>query len=190
MDTNVENPQETQPSPRRNLPRWVILLSFTVLLAFLALIGIGLRRVQAGPIVIGQKVPDFSMVTFDGQTHDLSDFKGKVVVLNFWASWCAPCSQEAAELEQAWQYYKPGNEVIFLGVDYTDTEPEALSYLAKYSISYPNAPDLRTIISQMFRITGVPETYFIDRDGNLAYVKKGPFASMTEIQAAIDDLLK
>jgi cytochrome c biogenesis protein CcmG/thiol:disulfide interchange protein DsbE len=113
-----------------------------------------------------------------------------VVVLNFWASWCAPCSQEAAELEEAWRNYQMGDEVIFLGVDYTDTEPEALSYLAKFNITYPNGPDLRTRISQMFRITGVPETYFIDQEGKLAYVKKGPFASLAEIQAVVDGLLQ
>ncbi len=190
MDIHVENPQEVQIPVRRSLPRWVVILAFVALLAFLALIGIGLRRVQAGPIVIGQKVPEFSMTTFDGGVHNLSDFKGKVVVLNFWASWCAPCSQEAAELEQAWQYYQPGGEVVFLGVDYTDTEPEALSYLAKFGITYPNGPDLRTRISQMFRITGVPETYLIDQDGKLSYVKKGPFISLGEIQSAVDNLLK
>lgn len=189
MDMDIENPQEEKSSVRRSLPRWVILLAFGILLAFLALIGIGLRRVQAGPIVIGQKVHEFSMVTFDGQPQNLSDFKGKVVVLNFWASWCAPCSQEAADLEQAWRYYQPGDKVVFLGVDYTDTEPEALSYLAKFDITYPNAPDLRTRISQMFRITGVPETYIIDQEGKLTYVKKGPFSSLGEIQAVVDDLL-
>jgi cytochrome c biogenesis protein CcmG/thiol:disulfide interchange protein DsbE len=190
MDMEIENPQEEKSSVRRNLPRWVIMLAFGGLLAFLALIGIGLRRVQAGPIVIGQKVPDFSMVTFDGQPQRLSDFTGKVVVLNFWASWCAPCSQEAADLEKAWRNYQPDGQVVFLGVDYTDTEPEALTYLAKYDITYPNAPDLRTRISQMFRITGVPETYIIDQDGKLTYVKKGPFTSLGEIQAVVDDLLK
>lgn len=190
MDQNIENSPKTATAERRSLPTWVVVLAFAVLIAFLALIGVGLRRVQAGPIVIGQKVPDFSMISFDGQTYNLSDFEGKVVVLNFWASWCAPCSQEAAELEEAWRNYLPGDEVIFLGVDYTDTEPEALSYLAKFDITYPNGPDLRTRISQMFRITGVPETYFIDQEGKLAYVKKGPFASLAEIQAIVDGLLQ
>ncbi len=81
-------------------------------------------------------------------------------------------------------------QVVFLGVDYVDTEPEAMGYLAKFDISYPNGPDLRTRISQSFRIQGVPETYFIDQDGTLTFVKKGPFTSLSEIRAVIDPLLE
>ena len=71
-----------------------------------------------------------------------------------------------------------------------DTEPEALRYLKQFKVSYPNGPDLRTSISQMFRIRGVPETYIIDRTGKLAYIKIGPFISMDEIITAVDPLLE
>ena len=92
-------------------------------------------------------------------------------------------------MEEAWRNYQPGGEVIFLGVDYTDTEPEALSYLAKFDITYPNGPDLRTRISQAYRTSGVPETYFIDRQGKLAYVQIGPFSSLAQIKSIIEPLL-
>lgn len=180
---------QIQATEKRKLPNWAVGLTFVLLIAFLALIGMGLRRTQAGPITIGQRVPPFTLTTFDGQTFDTGDLGGKVIVVNFWASWCKPCEQEAAELESAWQYYKPGGEVVFLGVDYVDTEPEALGFLAKFGITYPNGPDLRTKISQMFRIQGVPETYIIDREGRLSFVKKGPYQSQSEIQTAIDSLL-
>lgn len=186
----VEKPKESQVSASRSLPRWVVILAFVVLLSFLVVIGVALRRGQSGTIAIGRAVPDFSLVTYAGESYRLSDLKGKVVVLSFWASWCTTCVQEAAELEQAWQYYQPGSQVVFLGVAYTDTEPAALAYLAEYDITYPNAPDKQMLLSQMFGITGVPETYFIDLDGRLAYIKMGPFASLEEIQAIIKDLLK
>jgi cytochrome c biogenesis protein CcmG/thiol:disulfide interchange protein DsbE len=96
--------------------------------------------------------------------------------------------QEASELEQAWRYYQTGGDVIFIGVDYVDTELEALEYLKQFEVTYPNGPDLRTVISQMFRTTGVPETYILDRQGKLAYVKKGPFLSIDEITTVIDGL--
>lgn len=181
--------EDNEMEPRRSLPVWVIALAFLLLTGFLVLIALGLGRVQSGPIVVGQQVPEIVLTTFDNQILQTSAMKDKVIVINFWASWCKPCEQEAAELEQAFQYYNKGGKVIFLGVDYVDTEPEALRYLQQFKISYPNGPDLRTVISQMFRIRGVPETYIIDRSGKLAYVKIGPFTSMDEITSAIDPLL-
>ncbi len=181
--------ERSQPNEKRRLPAWLVGLAFMLLVAFLVLIGLGLRRSQSGPITIGQRVPAFTLTTFEGNSHNTADLAGKVIVVNFWASWCKPCEQEAFEMEAAWQYYKPGGEVVFLGVDYVDTEPEALDFLTRFGITYPNGPDLRTKISQMFRIQGVPETYIIDREGKLAYVKKGPFASMAEIQSVVDAIL-
>lgn len=186
MNDSVENVVEKK---QRHLPRWVVALAFIVLLTFLVLIAWGLRRAQQGPITIGQQVPNFTLYTFDGQQIKTADLKGKVIVLNFWASWCKPCEQEAADLQQAYEYYAPSGQVVFLGVDWVDTEPEAKGYLQKFGITYPNGPDLRTTISQIFRTTGVPETYFIDPQGNLAYVKKGPFMTLSEITSVIDPLI-
>ena len=138
----------------------------------------------------GAEAPITPFATFDGATATLAEFRGEPVVLNFWASWCKPCEQEAADLQTAWEEYDPSGQVVFLGVDYVDTEPEAKEYLAKFDITYPNGPDLGTRISQTFRIQGVPETYFIDQDGNLTFVKKGPFTSLSEIRAVIDPLLE
>lgn len=187
MTVEEESPLQEQ---HRHLPTWVVALAFTVLIAFLVLVGMGLRRAQSGPISVGQKVPAFSLTTFDGQTINTEDYTGKVILVNFWASWCKPCEQEAFELEEAYQFYKPGGEVLFLGVDWVDTEPEALGFINKFGLTYANGPDLGTKIGQMFRIQAVPETYVIDRNGRLAYVKKGPFQSTAEIQAVIDNLLK
>jgi cytochrome c biogenesis protein CcmG/thiol:disulfide interchange protein DsbE len=166
------------------------LLAWVAILALLAVLALGLRRSQEGPIQIGKAVPDFSLTTFNGQEFRLSELKGKVVVINFWASWCKPCEQEAPDMEAAWQLYKPGDDVVFLGVDYVDTEPEARAFMEKFGITYPNGPDLRTKISQSFRIRGVPETYIVDKQGKLAYKKIAPFDSLMEIQAAIDPLRK
>lgn len=187
--TSLPNELQTQEHSRR-LPTWVVGLAFAVLVGFLVLVGLGLRRAQSGPITVGQDVPAFTLTTFNGETYNTADLAGKVIVVNFWASWCKPCEQEAFELEAAYQYYKPGGEVIFLGVDYVDTEPEALGFINKFGLTYANGPDMRTKISQMFRIQGVPETYVIDRQGKLAYVKKGPFLSTAEIQGVIDQVLQ
>lgn len=170
----------------RKLPAWVIVLAFVALIGFLALLAVGLRRSMMGPITVGQRVPDITVTTFDGKTIQTSALAGKVIVLNFWSSWCKPCEQEAADLERAWKRYESDGNVIFLGLAYVDTEPNSLDYLKKFSITYPNGPDLATRVSQMFRIRGVPETYIIGKDGTLAYVKIGPFVSINEIINAVE----
>jgi cytochrome c biogenesis protein CcmG/thiol:disulfide interchange protein DsbE len=190
-DMTTENPETTIPEETaRKGPQWGRILVWVGLFALLGLLAMGLIRTQRGPITVGDRVPNFTLTTFDGQTIQLEDLQGKVVVLNFWASWCKPCEQEAADLETAWRMYQPGGEVVFLGVDYVDTEPEALGYLEKFEITYPNGPDLGTRISQAFRIRGVPETYFIDKDNTLRQVQIGPFSSLAQIQAAIEPLLE
>ncbi|MBN2547807.1 MAG: TlpA family protein disulfide reductase [Anaerolineales bacterium] len=170
-------------------PHWGRILAWVGLAALLVLLFLGLLRTQQGPVAVGSKAPDFTLTSFDGQQYRLADLRGKVVLVNFWASWCKPCEQEAADLEAAWRYYQPRGDVIFLGVDWTDTEKNAMGYLARFDITFPNGPDLGTRISQAYRTTGVPETYIIDRNGILAYVKLSPFLSLNEILQAIDSLL-
>lgn len=166
------------------------LLAWAGLLVLLVVLGLMLSRSQQGTVQAGQLAPVFTLTTFDGDQIPLADQKGKVVVVNFWASWCKPCEQEAADMEQAWRLYKDRGDVVFLGVDYVDTEPEARGYLEKFDITYPNGPDLRTKISQAFRIRGVPETYIIGKNGELARVQIGPFRSLEHIQSMVDPLLQ
>lgn len=186
---------EQEAPPKRGVPLWAQILVWVSLVALLVIVALGLRRAQQGTVQPGEVIPDFSLTLFDGYTFQdqtqvkFSELRGKVVVINFWASWCKPCEQEAADLESAWRYYQPGGEVVFIGIDYVDTEPEARGYLTKFDITYPNGPDLATKISQFFRIKGVPETYFIDRDGVLQFIQVGPFASEAQIRQQVDQLL-
>ena len=184
------------PASRRGVPIWVQIIIWVILVGFLVIVALQLRRAQQGTVQAGQVIDNFTLPLFSGYELDgksevqMADLRGKVVVINFWASWCKPCEQEAAELQQAWTEYEPTGQVVFLGADYVDTEPEARVYLKKFGITYPNGPDLATRISQYFRIKGVPETYFIDQEGVLRYVQIGPFPSVEKIRAQIDPLLK
>ncbi len=189
MSTNLDEVKKSNPAqfPR---PRWGRIIAWLGLGTLLFILFLGLLRTQEGPVGVGKEAPDFTLKSFDGQEYVLSQLKGKVVVLNFWASWCKPCEQEAADLENAWRFYEPSGDVVFLGVAWTDTERKSLEYLSKFDITYPNGPDLGTRISQAYRTTGVPETYIIDKSGELAFVKLSPFLSLDEIKMAIDPLLE
>ncbi|NOT05490.1 MAG: TlpA family protein disulfide reductase [Anaerolineales bacterium] len=182
--------------PKRGVSLWVQVVIWVFVVALLLLVAVTLKKRQQGTVQPGDTIPDFTLPLFSGYEYQgqsevkLSDFRGKVVVLNFWASWCKPCEQEAAELQEAWEFYESNGDVVFVGADYVDTEPEARAYLKKFGITFFNGPDMGTKISQTFRIQGVPETYFIDQEGTLYYIKIGPFISVDEIKSIIDQQLQ
>ncbi len=180
---------------RRGVAIWVQIVIWAFLVGLLVLVGFGLNRAQNPMAVTGKPVPDIDLVYYEGYEYNnqtqmkLSDLRGKIVVINIWASWCKPCEQEAPELEQAWQFYKDGGDVVLIGVDYVDTPAGANEYLTKFNITFPNAPDLKSNISSILnRQMGVPETYFIDREGILRHVKIGPFTSLDEIKSVIQSI--
>ncbi len=115
------------------------------------------------------------MTTFEGETFALSDLRGQVVIINFWASWCPPCRDEASYLEATWRKYRDQG-VVFIGVDYVDTEPNALAYIEEFDITYPNGPDIGQKIAGAYRIKGVPETFYVDKTGQLRGVHIGPLS--------------
>ncbi len=149
---------------------WKVVLSLTTVGALVALLAYGFTkdpRAIPSPLT-GQPAPDFTLTLFDGRTVRLSDFRGKVVFLNFWASWCPPCRDEAPLLEQTWQRYK-ARDVVFLGVDIQDTESAARQFLDEFRISYMNGRDANGRIAINYGVYGIPETFFIDRDGRITY---------------------
>lgn len=160
-----------EPAPRPWTGRLTRLGAFVGVFMVLGVLGWGLDRSGSGPIASGP-APDFTLTAFDGQSVTLQDLRGQVVVVNFWASWCPPCREEAAYLERTWRDHQ-GRGVVFLGVDWVDTEKEALAYIDEFDITYFNGPDLGTRIAQAYRIRGVPETFFIDKNGQVRWVKVG-----------------
>jgi cytochrome c biogenesis protein CcmG/thiol:disulfide interchange protein DsbE len=180
----------TSETPKARIAFWPRALAWLLLIGLLTLVALRLRTSQQGVLTSGEPAPEFTLTTFDGQEIGLADLRGKVVVINFWASWCKPCEQEAEALQIAWEMYAGRGDVLFLGIDYVDTEAEALAYLERWKITYPNGPDLRTQISHTFRMRGVPETFIINQDGEIAFVKIGPFTSLDEITLLIDRLLE
>jgi cytochrome c biogenesis protein CcmG, thiol:disulfide interchange protein DsbE len=158
---------------RRLLPLAVVALGVVLLGALFAF---GLRRDPAAlhSALLGRTAPDFSLTTLDGgQQVRLSALKGQVVVLNFWASWCAECRIEDPDLAGAFRRYRD-QRVVVLGVSFQDSAQAGLAYARSHGLDWPLLadPDSRTGLA--YGISGVPETVFIGPDGKVAAKQVGP----------------
>jgi len=132
-------------------------ISFVVVLVILLLFQAPGKNAQSL-----KKAPDFTIKTFEGKKITLSKLdKNKVIVVNFWASWCPSCRKEAPDLEKVWRQYK--GKALFIGIDIKDTEKDALAYIKEFDITYPNGFG-ESNVGQLYGITGVPETFII-KDG-------------------------
>ena len=129
--------------------------------------------------------PEFTFTTFDGETISSADLLGKGVVLNFWASWCDPCREEATLLEMTWRRERE-NGIVFIGLDYLDQEPAALAYLAEFDVTYPNGPDLQSRAARRYGIKGVPETFFIAPTGEIVATVIGPILNQRQLDDYLD----
>jgi cytochrome c biogenesis protein CcmG/thiol:disulfide interchange protein DsbE len=184
-DLTQETVTAKQDAPPRKRSLGSI-VAFTLILSLLAILGWRLVDVNRGQVESGT-APDFTLTSFDGETITLSDLRGQVVILNFWASWCPPCREEAPYLEQTWRKYKDEG-VVFIGIDYADTEVKALAYIDEFDITYFNGPDLGISISNDYKMKGVPETYYIAKNGEIRGVKIGPLAA-PELDQKKEELL-
>jgi cytochrome c biogenesis protein CcmG/thiol:disulfide interchange protein DsbE len=173
----IEQPQKLRRSPL-SIVVWIVVLGL------LAVLGWGLVQSSAPRPEVGEMAPAFNLEFFEGYEWDgktaasLDDMKGQIVVVNFWASWCVSCRTETPELEATWQKYADQG-VVIVGVAYADVEPNSIAYMEEFGVTFPHAPDLGTRISNDYEITAVPETFIIDRNGEIAHVQPGPIDGRT-----------
>ena len=158
-------PTNTTTTPRA-------LLFLVPVVVMLVILGIATYR-KADVPQVGERVPDFSAELLgDDGSLTLSDLRGMPVVINFWASWCAPCEDEAPLFKQAHEMYR--DRIAFLGVDIKDARTDALEFVDRYGLDYPSVRDESQEIYAAFGLTGQPETFFVDADGILVDHVAGP----------------
>ena len=146
------------------MKRWLPPLLAAALVAILALALLrGNPENDGGPLV-GRPAPDFALTALDGTKVDLAQYKGRPVVLNFWASWCGPCRSEAPLLSDLSKRQSEGGLVV-LGVLFQDKAGDARKFRDDFGLAFPSALDPSARIAIEYGVAGVPETFFIDKNG-------------------------
>jgi cytochrome c biogenesis protein CcmG/thiol:disulfide interchange protein DsbE len=144
--------------------RWLLPLAVVPVVGLLAY---GFRtdpRAIPSPLV-GRPAAAFALTTFDGHPVSLDGLRGRVVVLNFWASWCYPaCYEEAPVLEAGWRRYRDRGMIV-LGIALQDKDPASREFIQRFGLTFPNAPDPSGKVAIDYGVYGVPETFVIDRRG-------------------------
>lgn len=135
-------------------------------LGLLALVGVVAGACRGAGAEL-DPAPDFTIPLYQGgaDSFHLADQQGRLVVLNFWASWCAPCRAEFPEFQRLWERY--GDRALVVGVAIQDTEVDALAFLEEQGISFFAGPDITGQISQEYMVTGLPTTVFITSEGTI-----------------------
>ncbi len=108
--------------------------------------------------------PDFSLPDLDGKKTSLSDFKGKIVIVNFWATWCPPCREEIPSMQRAWNILKD-KDVMMLAVHIGGNEDKIWTFLNDFNVDFPVLIDARSKVSRKWRTRGLPTTYIVDPQG-------------------------
>ena len=201
----MTDPSLTEQPPDTDRPRWWMsrrLLVIAALLPAAVLLGL-LGWAITNPVTSssggsntdfsaldleGREAPDFSLESLDGGTVQLSDNRGLVVMVDFWASWCPSCRQEAAHLVELYDEYRPRG-VEFIGVAIWDYPDDLRTYVDDFGINYPNALDRKGTVAIDYGVVATPEKFFIDREGNIARKFIGP-TSPDLLRQQLDELLE
>ena len=143
------------------------LLAVALLLSALPAIaqqpGAGLTRIADSP-----PAPDFRLVDMDGTVFRLSDYRGRVVIVNFWATWCPPCREEMPSMQRAWEQLQPDG-VLMLGINVGEDEDTIFQFTADYPVDFPLLMDRDSAVTGRWPVRGLPTTFVVDPAGRLVY---------------------
>ena len=178
-----------QPSHRRIL--FILILALGAGWIFLSADKEGVSTVGETPAPQkGFLAPDFTLETLEGESVTLSDLRGKVVLLNFWATWCPPCRAEMPAFQQAYADYEDGDFVI-LSVNATaqDSAEEVAEFIGEFGLSFPVVLDTTSEVNRLYQVQSLPTSFFINQEGVIQEVVVGSLAEAM-VRARVEKLLK
>jgi thiol-disulfide isomerase/thioredoxin len=138
-------------------------------------------------VAVGYTAPDFTLKNLDGEAVSLSQFRGKFVLINFWATWCGPCREELALLSDTYKANK--DRFVILGVDVGEEDVLVRLKVKEVGITYPTVLDSNSKITMMYKVTGYPTSIFVDKDGIIQTIKVGAF-TQASLKPYLDKILK
>jgi peroxiredoxin len=136
---------------------------------------------------VGEPAPDFTLRTVDGQTVSLSDFRGKPVMVNFWATWCGPCQVEMPLFRQA--YTDHAGELVVLAVDVQEAPEDVRGFVKRNDLTFPVVLDRDGLVSTLYRVRGLPTTFFVDRDGIVVEAHRGALTTRASLAPLLAKIL-
>ena len=138
--------------------------------------------------VIGKPAPDFQLKNLDGQSISLSDFRGKPVLINFWASWCQPCVYEMPFIQEVFEEWS-GQGLVVLTINIGESSSKAKTFMESHDLSFPVLLDTKQDVAEKYNIRGIPTTFFIDENGIIKRMKIGAFISAAEIENSLSKIM-
>ncbi len=153
--------------------RWILWIGISLILG-VALVACGGQAGQSQNAGEGV-APDFSLNDLNGQQVTLSQFRGKPVMLNFWASWCGPCRVELPEIQALHQAHDKG-DVVILGVDFGEQADTVRSFAQENGLTYRILTDENSTISRLYHVPGLPTTVFVNKQGQIVETHLGPIS--------------
>lgn len=174
--------------------RVAVLGGLILFLAFITFVTLRTNRPAAIAVALARgetpQAPEFTLPRLDTEgTLSLASLRGQVVVINFWASWCIPCKDEAPAIEATWRQYKDKG-VVFVGVNVQDLTPKALKFIEETRATYPNVRSGDNAVYRAYGLTGVPETFFVNRDGRIVKKFPGVVTDQATWAAAVEEALR
>lgn len=175
---------------RRRAVSWVLGLGFLAAVAGVSPRSDAVFLAQGGIPAVGKPAPDFTLKDLDGRTHRLSDHRGQVVFINFWATWCPPCRSEMPSMEALYQIYRDKG-LVMLAVNYKESPQRVREFMQDFGLSFPALLDRDGKVTRSYGIRGIPATFIVDTQGIVRHVHLGE-ADWTEPKAKklVEELLR
>lgn len=161
----------------KGLPNWIFIGIFTLLIVAIVVAGVVGKRERYAPTLPGSKAPDFTLPDLEGNMVSLSDYRGRVVFINFWATWCKPCREEMPSMESLYKDLRARGEPFeILAVSIDSEGPEVIeNFRKKFNLTFPILHDRKGKIKELYKTTGVPESFIVDQNGFVAQKVLGAY---------------